>query len=178
MRLICIVMLLLLPAICYSQLDSNTHSYQTPGVKLRYYSPAAKDTLEVNNVYRLVLQDDYILTQSGKFKIDQLSSVKIRTGKGDFWSGFALGTAGGAVVGLIIGSMLDHNDKEKGGGGHPEFYIGNALISIPVGMVLGAITGGLIFTQINTYTDYDFPGSNAEFKKIELKSLMEKWRKR
>lgn len=176
MRILYLMLMLIIPSLGFAQLDSNTYSYQTPGVKLRYYSPAAKDTLETGNVNRLVLKGDYVLTHAGKFKVNQLSSMSIPTGKGKFSSGILPGIVGGAVVGLIIGSMLDVDDEFNHGGYF--FNIKYAIVTIPVGIVLGAITGGIISTQINTYTNHDFPGSNAEFKKIELKSLMEKWRKR
>ena len=174
MRTICLIILLAIPALTYSQLDSSV-KYQTPDIKLRYYSPAVNDTLEISNVNTIVLKGDEVLTQSGSFNIAQLNRVTVNTGKGKYTDGLLPGAMGGLAIGLILGSILDNADTKDHGGGHPLVSIKNALITIPVGTILGALIGGVIFTQLDTKTNYDFPGSNADFKRIELKSLMEKY---
>lgn len=165
MRTIYLIIFLAIPALSYSQLDSSV-KYQTPDIKLRYYSPAVNDTLEISNVNTIVLKGNEVLTQSGKFKINQLSSVSIQTGKGKFSDGILPGVMGGLVAGIILGSILDHGeDKAPSHGGGPILNIKNALITIPVGALLGAVIGGLVSSQFPTKSSFEIPGTNETFKK-------------
>ena len=171
MRTIYLILFLIIPSVCLCQLDSSI-KFQTPEIKLRYYSPIDKDTLSISNINTIVLKDDEILTHSARFNIAQLNRVTVNTGKGKFTTGLFPGAMGGLAIGLILGSILDNAEDKDHGGGHPLVSIKNALITIPVGTILGALIGGVIFTQIDMKKNYSFPGSNADFKKREFLEVM------
>lgn len=172
MKAFIIIIVLLLPTIGFAQKDTS-YTLSKMKFNLLYVDMSEKDTVKISGLQTLTIHGDSIVTESSAFDIDNLEGISFRVGNYGFWRGAKHGAIAGSIVGLFAiyayGNRIDW--------GHE----GGSIILLPIllsgSAILGAITGGIISMSNGRYLDYKLSGT-PDYKRAELKRLMEKWGKR
>lgn len=172
MRVVIILILFLVPYDSFSQDTSLT--LNNLKFNLKYVDRVEKDTLKIHDLKTLTITDNSIITESSTIDLDNLESISFRVGNQSFVKGATHGAIAGTIIGLFGTAVLGNKvDWGREGGGVlliPLFICGSAII--------GAITGGIISITNGRYIDYKLSRTTPDYKRKELKRLMEKWGKR
>lgn len=185
-----IINYLVISSLVYSQSDSVNTYYQND-ITIEYssgliksislesgYSVYIPESRSLEGINKVKFLSDSIIKVSGKETSDVLVNIykieKITVSRGvspgKIFGGAAIGALFGAGAGALINGLNDDNKESGGPYIAPDFEGWDTALT---GLIIGALTGGIIGSLIPSYETYTMNKLNNEKRKELEKILMQ-----
>lgn len=170
-----IIIILLLVSINSSYGQTKEEKFNTDEFEITYKKVIKNVSIKGDSVWTVhnEASDRFILTDSAvnisssiaNIPLENLERIKFVTGKGTWFFAIIGGLAGIVVTAFIMDQTL--SGEERLGG----------VLYLPLGAIVGSVTGGVIGSQVKTYKEYGMERLTPFQKKEVLKILGKQFKK-